>query len=815
MTPAELIAATRSSRPLSAPDPDFDCSWRLLALNYSSFIQPWLSQLQLQYVADALEIVSMNCDATAARRLIMSHTPSGRGAPARVLPAAPAATSIYVDFARGSDANDGSLASPLKTVGAAVAKSRGGSPAHTAIILRNGTHYLAETILLGAADSGLSFSAFPGESPTVSGALALPPLQWKRVNSTAAGPGDVLSNAIMNTNNAFSTDPVLSNTNNVFGQCGKPGVPNKGVMANYGACQAACLADATCTSWTFMDGNTFGPFSNVCCFRTDGEWAPRSERNTYTQNVSSMPVLTPSPSPSPSPVAAMWSAALPATALPARIAADALPALHVNGHRATLARFPNADAELDLFPVGYIAAAKWAAPTPANISDSTINEALPPGAEDGGAGMYMNYTVGLGGLANRYTPPQSFWASYAFSPHGRWNEMHLRSPAGLDYGDSLPRAPYARLNHAVVHSWREHHWFSWMFGGVSQNGSTAWAFSTGGHQGGEGCDEAAEWWVEGVAEELDAVNEYWYDDVAGILFFIPNASDATGPGGAPPADAFAAPALSTFFNISGTPAAPAAGISFSGIVFTSGSPTFMDTRGVPSAGDWGLERNGVIFLEGTEGVSITDSSFDRIDGNCVFLSGWNRGAVIARNEFSNLGQSAVAAWGRTAEGAAGWDGSALEVPLNCSITGNFAHDLGQIQKQSSFYFQAVAALNEVSGNIVYNIPRCAVNFDDSFGGGTLLSHNLFFNTCRESSDHGAFNSWSRMPYATTIRDGKTLSAVPAFNVAERNFIVANYAADGGCFDSDDGSSYYRLRYNFCVYGALKSSCIIALRSHTT
>jgi hypothetical protein len=39
-----------------------------------------------------------------------------------------------------------------------------------------------------------------------------------------------------------------------------------------------------------------------------------------------------------------------------------------------------------------------------------------------------------------------------------------------------------------------------------------------------------------------------------------------------------------------------------------------------------------------------------------------------------------------------------------------------------------------------------------------------------------------MPYATTLRDGKTLSAVPAYIVAERNFIVANYAADGGCLD---------------------------------
>ena len=38
----------------------------------------------------------------------------------------------------------------------------------------------------------------------------------------------------------------------------------------------------------------------------------------------------------------------------------------------------------------------------------------------------------------------------------------------------------------------------------------------------------------------------------------------------------------------------------------------------------------------------------------------------------------------------------------------------------------------------------------------------------------------------------------------KNFIVANYAADGGCLDNDDGSSYYQIHHNFCVFGGHKS-----------
>lgn len=355
-----------------------------------------------------------------------------------------------------------------------------------------------------------------------------------------------------------------------------------------------------------------------------------------------------------------------------------------------------------------------------------------------------------------------------------------------------------------------------MFSGLAQNGTTAWSFSSGGHQGGEGCDVAAEWYVEGVREELDDLNEFYYDVAAGVLYFAPNASDATGAGGAPPATGFAAPMLSTYFNLSGSAAAPVAGVSFEGLAFEGGAPTFMAPRGVPSGGDWALERDGVLFAEGSTGLVVTDCSFSRIDGNALFLSGWNRDALIARNVFENLGQSAIALWGRTAEmSERGWDGSALEAPLNCTIDSNFAHDIGQIQKQSSFLFQAVAALNTISNNIVYNIPRCSVNFDDAYGGGALMTRNLWFNTCRESSDHGAFNSWSRMPYATSIADGKTLSAIPAWNVASRNFLVANYGADGGCLDNDDGSSWYRIESNFCVYGGHKYVAPTQLRCFAT
>ena len=62
----------------------------------------------------------------------------------------------------------------------------------------------------------------------------------------------------------------------------------------------------------------------------------------------------------------------------------------------------------------------------------------------------------------------------------------------------------------------------------------------------------------------------------------------------------------------------------------------------------------------------------------------------------------------------------------------------------------------------------------------------------------------RLPYLTTVRDG-TPSTVPEVNDVHHNFIVANFAADGGCLDNDDGSSYYDIRDNVCFFGGHKQN----------
>lgn len=108
-------------------------------------------------------------------------------------------------------------------------------------------------------------------------------------------------------------------------------------------------------------------------------------------------------------------------------------------------------------------------------------------------------------------------------------------------------------------------------------------------------------------------------------------------------------------------------------------------------------------VQGTVGLLIEDCVFSRLDGNAVMLSGYHRNATIQRNEFVWLGSTAIAQWGNT-EGVPevpgeGWDGTGGDQPRGTNILFNFAHELGIWEKQSSFYFQAKSAANNLIGNM--------------------------------------------------------------------------------------------------------------------
>eukprot|EP00316_Scyphosphaera_apsteinii_P011180 CAMPEP_0119345442 /NCGR_PEP_ID=MMETSP1333-20130426/107488_1 /TAXON_ID=418940 /ORGANISM="Scyphosphaera apsteinii, Strain RCC1455" /LENGTH=733 /DNA_ID=CAMNT_0007357911 /DNA_START=423 /DNA_END=2624 /DNA_ORIENTATION=+ len=588
----------------------------------------------------------------------------------------------------GSDAHDGSLSLPLKSIQAAadVAAARG----VRTVVLRHGTHYLSQPIELGSRHSGLTFTNLPGESPVVSGGVELKGLVWK----------------------AFNTSD-------------KPGGPN------------IWVADV----------------------------------GTQVADV---------------------------------------PGLQVDGARATRARYPNLPGGIEVSP-GYGSmipsrAAEWTPPDFAKFGNvqfytDNISEHNRPNG-----GWFEHYMIGTRGLCSVYDPPVSYWCSQHPSGGGAFA---FRTPSGVvPKPGVLPHAPYKDATDAIFFVWRPARWANWMFEMSSYDPKTGnFSFGKGGNQGARGENKGGDFFVENVFEELDAPGEFFFDKKSKRLFLWYNKT------GSPASASVVVPQLRTLVNISGTQWQPVSAITHRGIAFRSARYTYMDPHGVPSAGDWALDRVGAVFMQGTEGCIFDGCTFERLDGNGVMVSGYNRNATITNSDFAYVGGNAIAAWGYTNETAtdpgrpgvalsgypqAGVDGTDGEHPRHTLVSGCSAREVGLYEKQSSFFVQAKTAQSTITGNVFFNGPRAGINANDGFGGGDEISHNLVFSTCRESGDHGPFNSWDRQPFLTTVRDG-----IPSMTMAWRsihhNFFVDNYSPQEDV-DNDDGSAYYHTHDNFLVYG---------------
>ena len=247
-------------------------------------------------------------------------------------------------------------------------------------------------------------------------------------------------------------------------------------------------------------------------------------------------------------------------------------------------------------------------------------------------------------------------------------------------------------------------------------------------------------------------------------------------------------------------------ITISGITFTQTETTFMDQYEVPSPGDWSIRRDGTIFIENTENIMITNCKLIRTGGNGIFLSGHAKQTNIIRNEFSYIGDSAIATVGRIVMN----DGYTVDTyPDKTIIDSNHIHDIGLIGKQTSALFSALTCRTTFINNILYNGPRAGININDQFCHGHNISNNLLFNWVRETQDHGPINTWDRAMYIQKGHDNEP-SLIPQWAYIERNFIMNGPSGNrnlGNLFptiDNDDGSSYYYISNNFLVYGGAKN-----------
>lgn len=661
----------------------FDCLMRNLAVEFAASANPHLSTAQLQGIADA--IVGAPETAPGCNVTVPAGLASERQRPRfRAVPLPTAGQTFYVDYNGGSDSNSGTIGAPFKTVARGVAATRAAGGGGN-IVLRNGTHFLSDVITLDGGDSGLSLSAYPGEAPWLSRGIPLTGITWNPVNSSSAGGWQVFQNQ----------NAVYGGTNNY------PFAVNS-TQPSWQACQAQCQANMTaggpCTIWTWHDANATG-YELQCWFRLDNVWSPTAQADHVSGFYAPPPNI--------------WSADL--SAYRGQIT-QIVGLRNPDGSRMIRARYPNANPEYGFG--SNLNADSWTAPEATQPIQPAIHYE-PDTPFRNSSYSFQRFNDGIGGICGvpgfGFEPPVGYWCSNTTEGGGAFT---WRTPYGMTASNgTLPHQPYANISGAVIQAWHPARWASRMYlmaeGGYSfdaGSGKGNFSFAAGGYQDARGSDNAGNFYIENVMEELDAPGEWYFNTSTFMLYAWYNAT----AGVAPPSDGSIV-AINDgdvgLINVSATQAAPLTGLTLQSVGFRDTANVFFAPHTIPSGGDWATARLAAVQLEGTEGAIVDSCVFERLDGTALLLSGYNRNAQVSRNEFVWIGDSAIISWGRTTgdpTGVDGPDGTDGNQPRYNLIAYNYAHEIGLWEKQSSLYMQARTSDSLLVGNVGFNGPRAGV-----------------------------------------------------------------------------------------------------------
>jgi hypothetical protein len=333
-------------------------------------------------------------------------------------------------------------------------------------------------------------------------------------------------------------------------------------------------------------------------------------------------------------------------------------------------------------------------------------------------------------------------------------------------------------------------WGSWVFdiNGTANNLTHLEVrFGRGGFQEARGSGPGGyggSFFLSHRLELLDSPRE-WHLDAGdskeeGVLYV----GVATGED---PPSSLIAPCVEQLFVVEGSLASPVVNVRISGLTIRHAAPTYMRGYTVPSGGDYAVHRGAAVHLNGTRNCTVDHCLFDSVGGNAVWLTDYNRHAMVTANEMRHLGENGVGMTGSTE-----WvDGRNGNQPRFNEISGNLIHHVGLYTKQACAIFSAVSCQNLIEKNILFHGPRALLNVNDGFGGATTIRNNLFFASLLETHDHGPFNSWDRQPFLTTVRNGSA-SLVPAYNHIDANLF---FSGNPYAIDTDDGSDMYNVTAN--------------------
>lgn len=326
--------------------------------------------------------------------------------------------------------------------------------------------------------------------------------------------------------------------------------------------------------------------------------------------------------------------------------------------------------------------------------------------------------------------------------------------------------------------------------------------------------------VENVFEELDTVNEWFFDKQNKILYYYPPKDLDIKK------EKFETPQIAHLFEFRGSEIKPVKNITIEGITLTQTLRTFMDNKEPLLRSDWTIYRGGTVFYDGAVDCSLKNCTLTNLGGNAVFFNNYNRNCEVSGCLISEIGASAFCFIGDTdavrSPSFQYYQYVPLEkmdrtpgpktnnYPAHCRVSDNLMFNLGTVEKQSAGVQLSMCQSITVSHNTIYDIPRAGINVNEGTWGGHIIEYNDIFNTVKETGDHGSFNSWGRDRYWHP--DKKVMDSIVEnnYNLAladvVKPIIIQNNRMrcdHGWDIDLDDGSGNYIIRNNLCLNGGIK------------
>jgi hypothetical protein len=329
--------------------------------------------------------------------------------------------------------------------------------------------------------------------------------------------------------------------------------------------------------------------------------------------------------------------------------------------------------------------------------------------------------------------------------------------------------------------------------------------------------------VENIFEELDVPGEWFLDKQSNILYFYPPSSTDLANAN------IESVRLRHLVEFIGTESESVRYINLKGFIFRQACRTFMETREPLLRSDWAIYRGGAILYEGSECCSLEDCFLDRLGGNAVTVSRYNRHLAIRGCHIAEAGANGISFIGdpgtvrsplfeynerQTYAAIDKTPGPLTEsYPADCVVEDCLIYRSGRFEKQTAPIQISMSMGITIRHCSIYEVPRAGINISEGTFGGHVIEHCDVFDTVLETGDHGSFNSWGRDRYwfledldmDQIILEGEASTALPTLDMARQVVIRNNrWRCDYGWdIDLDDGSTWYLIYNNLCLSGGIK------------